>query len=231
MCHKYIFVRSIKTEERKMLKRASDIIKRFFQDGKMGLDDIGRSGDKVYISDNYVLKISRDITRLTREKDKLLWLKNRLPVAKVLGFATDKDGNVLLLQSRVKGFNICNKEIIKNPDKVCKLLADAIKMLKNNELLLDCPFNADECEGVDFVHGDFCLPNIMTDGEKITGFVDLENCGKGDKDYDYSWLIWSLCYNLDTKEYVQTLLNYAQIEFDKDKFYKYIPKENIEMIE
>jgi kanamycin kinase/aminoglycoside 3'-phosphotransferase-3 len=38
-------------------------------------------------------------------------------------------------------------------------------------------------------HGDFCLPNIFFDGEKISGFIDLGDAGIGDK-----WRDIALCY-------------------------------------
>lgn len=38
-------------------------------------------------------------------------------------------------------------------------------------------------------HGDLCLPNIFIDGEKISGFIDLNDIGIGDK-----WKDIALCY-------------------------------------
>ena len=56
----------------------------------------GRSGDKVYIFENkYVLKVSKKIFRLTREKDKLQWLENKLPVPKVITFEIEDNAVII----------------------------------------------------------------------------------------------------------------------------------------
>ena len=47
----------------------------------------------------------------------------------------------------------------------------------------------------------------------------------GDKWYDYSWLLWSLNYNLKTDEYNRVLLDKLGIEFEENKYNEYIPKE------
>lgn len=46
-------------------------------------------------------------------------------------------------------------------------------------------------------HGDFCLPNIFTDGQKITGFIDLGRCGIADMHADLALLLRSIRHNLD----------------------------------
>lgn len=50
-----------------------------------------------------------------------------------------------------------------------------------------------------FIHGDFCLPNILIDpGKKcITGFIDWELGGIADRHEDLDAASWSLGYNFD----------------------------------
>lgn len=48
------------------------------------------------------------------------------------------------------------------------------------------------------LHGDYCLPNIMLDNWKFTGFIDLDSGGVGDRHVDLFWGIWSLWFNLKT---------------------------------
>lgn len=46
-------------------------------------------------------------------------------------------------------------------------------------------------------HGDLCLPNIFTNGQAITGFIDLGHCGTADMHADLALLLRSIRHNLD----------------------------------
>ena len=48
------------------------------------------------------------------------------------------------------------------------------------------------------LHGDYCLPNILLDDWKFTGFIDVDNGGVGDRHLDLFWGAWSLGFNLKT---------------------------------
>ena len=43
-----------------------------------------------------------------------------------------------------------------------------------------------------FAHGDYCMPNIMIEGRKVKGFVDMAQCGAADRWYDISLMQQSL---------------------------------------
>jgi aminoglycoside phosphotransferase len=114
---------------------------------------------------------------------------------------------------------------MENPDLLIDVLVDVIGVLRGLDSC-NCPFKSKDNVGNDFVHGDLCLPNIyVDDNNKFVGFIDLDNCGLGDKWYDYSWLLWSLEHNLKTNKYNNVLLDKLHLEFDKDKYVKYIPED------
>ena len=46
-------------------------------------------------------------------------------------------------------------------------------------------------------HGDFCLPNLLTDGTRLSGMIDLGDCGAADPWRDLSLGWWSLKHNSD----------------------------------
>ena len=46
-------------------------------------------------------------------------------------------------------------------------------------------------------HGDFCLPNLFTDGNRFTGMIDLGDCGIADPWRDLSLGWRSLKHNSD----------------------------------
>jgi kanamycin kinase len=45
-------------------------------------------------------------------------------------------------------------------------------------------------------HGDYCLPNILIDHGKITGYVDLGELGIADRWWDLAVGSWSVTWNL-----------------------------------
>ena len=57
------------------------------------------------------------------------------------------------------------------------------------------------------IHGDYCLPNIMLEDWRFSGFIDLGNGGVGDRHIDLFWGIWSLGFNLKTDRYGDRFLD------------------------
>ena len=51
------------------------------------------------------------------------------------------------------------------------------------------------------LHGDFCLPNVIMDGDSFSGFIDLGGGGVGDRHIDIFWGAWTLNFNLKTDRY------------------------------
>ena len=57
------------------------------------------------------------------------------------------------------------------------------------------------------LHGDYCLPNIILNDWKLSGYIDLGNGGIGDRHIDVAWGIWTLNFNLGTTEYKDRFLD------------------------
>lgn len=57
------------------------------------------------------------------------------------------------------------------------------------------------------LHGDYCLPNVILDDWKFSGFIDLDAAGLGDRHIDLFWGAWSLGFNLKTDAYRDRFLD------------------------
>lgn len=89
-----------------------------------------------------------------------------------------------------------------NADQTYKYIYER-KNILNNEVLL---------------HGDYCLPNIMLDDFKFSGFIDVGNGGVGDRHIDLFWGAWTLNFNLKTDMYRDRFFDaYGRDLVDKEK--------------
>ena len=69
---------------------------------------------------------------------------------------------------------------------------EAIEVMRDGRELLS---------GRVLLHGDFCLPNIILDGWRLSGYIDLGCGGVGDRHVDLFWGAWTLAFNLGTRKY------------------------------
>jgi aminoglycoside 3'-phosphotransferase-3 len=99
-----------------------------------------RSGDTLY------LKITKVSDEIRRERDLLIWLRDKLPVPEVVHYE-EQDGYAFLLMTKVDGFMACDcpRDTAGEQDKVhepieqtVKLLADALLMVQAVDIS-NCP--------------------------------------------------------------------------------------------
>ena len=73
------------------------------------------------------------------------------------------------------------------------------------------------CDRV-LLHGDYCLPNVMLNDWRFSGFIDLGNGGIGDRHIDLYWGAWTLAYNLGTDRFRNRFLDaYGRDLADEEK--------------
>lgn len=179
------------------------------------------SGDLVYkVGEKYILKVSEKRDRLKREYDVNEFLEGKLPTSVNVAYVSTDEAD-FYLKTCVPGTPISYDEYLSDPMKVVDLLVQALNMVHSVDIT-GCTLKNYDCdEFTCFVQGDFCLPNILATGDKVTGIIDTEAGGLGDPWEDYAWAIWSLEYNTGSKEYTPYLLEKLGIEFDAEKFEKY----------
>ena len=68
------------------------------------------------------------------------------------------------------------------------------------------------------LHGDYCLPNILLNNWRFTGFIDVGGGGIGDRHIDLYWGCWSLQFNLKDRRWCSVFLDaYGRDAVDTEK--------------
>ncbi len=114
-----------------------------------------------------------------------------------------------------------------DPERLCRVLAETMRFLHSrpiDDIPLSPCMETYAQHGKDrylkrdtFIHGDFCLPNIILDDWRFSTFIDVGLAGVGDKHIDIYWALWSLEYNLKTDKYNDVFLDiYGRDDIDFD---------------
>lgn len=209
----------VETDKVPIALDCSSTMKNYLDNLPFEQNDTGRSGDKVFIFDDYVLKVSKNISELRKERDKLEWLSSLDSLYGVIEYAEENEKGYLL-KKKIFGKTLIDEEYLSRPDLLISVLGGAIAYLRRLDGV-ECPFHS-ETDGNDFIHGDLCLPNIIASDGHFVGFIDISNMGKGDREYDYAWLLWSLRYNLHSDGYAKSIEKTLGIEVDPKKYNEYV---------
>ena len=131
-----------------------------------------------------------------------------------------------LVTKEAVGEDALAPQYLANPEKLCEALANAMKYLHSRPIegvpvsacmdIYAKGENAGKLKQDTFIHGDFCLPNIILDNWKFSTFIDVGLAGIGDRHIDLYWVLWSLNYNFKTHKYT-------------DYFLEQYGKENVDM--
>lgn len=189
-----------------------DELRYIFKDAKVYDSSSNPSATVLYSDSGYYVKIA-DKNSLSKEVAMAKAFENNgIGVDMVSYISHEKD---YMVTKSAKGEDCTH--YINNPEKLCKILAETMKYLHSRSIV-DVPISPCMNTYVDikkasilkadtFIHGDFCLPNIILDDWKFSSFIDLGLAGVGDRHIDIYWALWSLNYNLGTDKYTELFLN------------------------
>ena len=122
-------------------------------------------------------------------------------------FDTSTDKTISLVHERIE------KDLVDTNDFDDERLGRSAADL-TRELLEASP----NSEDLVFTHGDYCVPNIILQNGKLSGFVDLGNAGMADRYQDLALLERSVGYNFG-REWQKYVFEFYGIEPDHEKIY------------
>lgn len=171
---------------------------------------------RVYYSDlGYYIKVE-DKGKLEAEaKTVKMFADRHLGPEMVAYVSAEKD---YMVTREAVGEDCINQRYLEEPEKLIEALAETMKYLHGLTVEADIPISAsmklyeehgygDKVKCDTFIHGDFCLPNILLKDGEFSCFIDVGAAGMGDRHIDIYWVLWSLNYNLKTDKYTDLFLD------------------------
>lgn len=175
-------------------------IQEIVKDTRFELDTIGRSNNTILLYPEMVLKIEKKNTVSDTAALVMKQGQGILPVPEVLERVIVGDLSYTL-STRIHGKMSCDPYYLERPKVLIPLLAEALHLLWSADISAFQGLPTDVDPGYKgplvFSHGDFCMPNILLDGNKIAGFIDLGDAALSSKWRDLSLIQWSLTKNSD----------------------------------
>lgn len=147
------------------LEQLPDGIRSAVQGLPYTVDGMGRSGAEVILFPDLALKIGPHHPLTDGTVRLMRWLEGRLPAPRVIRFEKDAEKEYLLM-TRVPGKMACEREYLDQPDRLMRLLAEAIRMLWDVDTL-GCPRSRSLED--ELAHARYSLEN---------GLADFSRCGK-----------------------------------------------------
>lgn len=129
---------------------------------------------------------------LAGERDRLAWLRGRLPVPDLVGFF-HVAGDDWLMTRELPGMPLHDPSVGWPPARVAGILGEILRGIHGVDAT-GCPFGVPR-RGHVLVHGDFCLPNVLVKDGALSGLVDVGGAGLGDPRKDLAAGVWTLRYN------------------------------------
>jgi aminoglycoside phosphotransferase len=126
------------------------------------------------------------------ECDRLAWLAGRWPVPEVVGFF-HAAGDDWLVTREAPGVPLYHPSVGLPPSGVARLLGQILRDVHRTDAT-GCPFGVAK-PGHVLIHGDFCMPNVLVDGGKLSALIDVGGAGLGDPRDDLAAGVWTLQYN------------------------------------
>ena len=152
---------------------------------------------------------------LTHYTDRPTWLCDRL--AELLCELHGRKADGCPIRNRTKDYlstaqrnyekGIFDRSLF--PDIPFKSADEAMRFIESN---------CDSLEENTLIHGDYCLPNVIMNGDTFSGFIDLGGGGVGDRHIDIFWGAWTLNFNLKTDRYRERFYDaYGRDKIDTDR--------------
>jgi aminoglycoside phosphotransferase len=131
-------------------------------------------------------------SELASERDRLLWLQGRIPVPEVISLF-HAWGDDWLVTHALAGRPLSDPKLGWEPTRVARRMGEVLQDIHSIDAT-GCPFGRAKPGNV-FIHGDFCLPNVLVHDGRVSGLVDVGRAGLGDPLDDLAAGVWSLQYN------------------------------------